>query len=316
MHHARVFFRFWGLLGLVLALAAPRAQAVQAVPSLYGAVVAATDAQSAAQDAMREVLVRLTGMRDAAADPALAGLITDARHYVQSQRSTTAGSTQVLFDAGVLRDAIAAAGRSVWGPDRPLVWVQLPSQERAEASALRAHVTAAAQTRGLPILIAGTDAVAAAVGGDAALSAARRAGANVALTAQLAAGNPPALQWTLTAPSGDGHWTGAPELAIDAVTDALVQVAHQLDSAPVTELLCHVTGVSDLASFAAVVSGLRAAPEIASVTVRSIDADSLTLQLRARGGEAELAHALASERLRATGGGTAGVLEYRYQAAP
>jgi hypothetical protein len=65
-----------------------------------------------------------------------------------------------------------------------------------------------------------------------------------------------------------------------------------------------------------VVSGLRAAPEIASVTVRSIDADSLTLQLRARGAEAELAHALASERLRATGGGSTGMLEYRYQAAP
>jgi hypothetical protein len=316
MHHARVFFRFWPLLGLVLALASPSAQAVQAVPSLYGAVVAGTDAQSAAQDAMREVLVRLTGIRDAVTDPALAGLITDARHYVQSQRSTTAGTTQVLFDAGALRDALAAAGRSVWGPDRPVVWVQLPPQERAEAAALRAHLNAAAQRRGLPILIAGTDAVGGAIGGDAALTAARRAGASAALTAQSAPGDPQSLQWTLTAPSGDGHWSGGPELAIDAVTDTLVQSAHELTSAPVTDLLCHVTGVSDLASFAAVVSGLRAAPEIDSVSVRSIDADSLTLQLRARGGEAELAHALASERLRATGAGSAGVLEYRYQGAP
>jgi hypothetical protein len=283
---------------------------------LYGAVVAGTDAQSAAQDAMREVLVRLTGTRDAVADPAMAGLITDARHYVQSQRSTTAGTTQVLFDAGALRDAIAAAGRSVWGPDRPLVWVQLPPQERADAGALRAHLTAAAQTRGLPILIAGSDSSAGAVVGEAALSAAHRAGANVALTAQPVHGDPQSLQWTLTAPTGDGHWTGGPELAIDSVTDTLVQVAQQLNSAPVTDLLCHVTGVSDLASFAAVVGGLRAAPAIASVTVRSIDADSLTLQLRARGGEAELGHALASERLRATGSGGAGVLEYRYQAAP
>ena len=84
--------------------------AAQVVPSLYGAVVSDTDGQQAAQDAMRQVLVRLTGERDAAGDPALAGLVTDARRYVQLQRSTTAGATQVLFDAGALRDALSAAG--------------------------------------------------------------------------------------------------------------------------------------------------------------------------------------------------------------
>jgi hypothetical protein len=40
------------------------AYAAQVVPSLYGAVVADAGGQQAAQDAMRQVLVRLTGERD------------------------------------------------------------------------------------------------------------------------------------------------------------------------------------------------------------------------------------------------------------
>ena len=76
---------------------------------------------------MREVLVRLVGSRDAADDPALAGIIEDAKRYVQLERNTTRGATQVIFDGPSLRAAVAAAGRSVWDPDRPLVWVVLPA---------------------------------------------------------------------------------------------------------------------------------------------------------------------------------------------
>jgi hypothetical protein len=89
MHRRCDFFRFWPLLALVLASAASTAYAAPLEPSLYGTVVADSDPQRASQDAMRAVLVRLTGARAAASDPALAGLITDAHHYVQLQRRTS-----------------------------------------------------------------------------------------------------------------------------------------------------------------------------------------------------------------------------------
>jgi hypothetical protein len=311
MHCRFDIFRSWPLWALILASAAPTVRAAQLVSSLYGTVVADSNAQQAAQDAMREVLVRLTGVRDAASDPALAGLITDARRYVQLQRSTTTGTTQVLFDGGALRDAISAAGRSVWGPDRPLVWVLLPQQEPAAAETLRARLTAAAQARGLPIMLAVGAAAA-----DAPLAAARRAGALAALTAYVAPGDATSLQWTLMAPTTEGHWAGGPELAIDGVTDALVQASRELGMAPVAEFNCHISGVADLPSFAAVLSVLHAAPEVTEVAVREVDADSVLLQVKARGYEAELEHALASDRLRAAGASTHGALEYRYQAGP
>jgi hypothetical protein len=86
--------------------------------------------------------------------------------------------------------------------------------------------------------------------------------------------------------------------------------------APVAEINCHISGVADLPSFATVLSVLRAAPEVTAVAVREVDADSVLLQVKARGDEAELEHALASDRLRVAGASTPGALEYRYQAGP
>jgi|HubBroStandDraft_1064217.scaffolds.fasta_scaffold246795_2 Uncharacterized protein conserved in bacteria (DUF2066) len=282
MHRRCDFFRSCARWALILACVGFDAHAAQVVPSLYGAVVSDSDAQQAAQDAMRQVLVRLTGERDAAGDPALAALITGARRYVQLQRSTTAGATRVLFDASTLGDALSAAGRRVWGPDRPLVWVLLPQQEGAGADALRARLVTAAQARGLPIVIATTDATAAA----APLAAARRAGAAAALIAQPVPADPASQQWTLVASSIDTRWT------------------------------CRISGVADLPSFASVLTAVRTAREVSEVTVRAVDADSLLLQLKARGNEAELERALANDRLHVIASNAHGELDYKYQAAP
>jgi hypothetical protein len=313
MHRGCDFFRSCARWALILACVGLDAHAAQVVPSLYGAVVSDTDGQQAAQDAMRQVLVRLTGERDAAGDPALAGLITDARRYVQLQRSTTAGATQVLFDAAALRDALSAAGRSVWGPDRPLVWVLLPPQQSGAADALRLRLAAAAQARGLPIVIAQGDAPDAAA---TPLAAARRAGAAAALIAQSLPADPASLQWTLVAASADTRWTGGPELAIDGTTDALLQAARSLDAVPEADYTCRISGVADLPSFAGVLTALRTVPEVTEVTVREVDADSLLLQVKARGNEAQLQRALANDRLRAVAGNAHGELDYRYQAGP
>lgn len=317
MHCHRDFFRIWPPLALLLLLAGGvPARAAQPASSLYAALVAPADAQQAAQDAMREVLVRLTGARDAAADPALADIISDAQHYVQLQRRTAAGMTQVLFDAAALRAAIAAAGRSVWGPERPLLWVQLPPMDQSAADALRARLDSAAQARGLPIMFAAAAASDGSVTADAALALARRAGATAALTAQPAPASPSSLQWTLAAADTDGHWSGAPEMAIDAITDGMVQAAHELGRAPVADFNCHISGVADLPSLASVLGELRALPEISEVAVREIDRDSLLLHLRARANQQLLEHALASDRLHAAGSAADGALEYRYQAGP
>ena len=153
MHRAREFFLSWPLLVSTWAAAVSAAP----LPSLFAAVVPDADPQRSAQLAMREVLVRLVGSRQAADDPALAGVIGDAKRYVQLERNTTRGATQVIFDGPALRAAVAAAGRSVWDPDRPLVWVVLPALGGAATDDLRAQLNAAAQVRGLPIALVSAD---------------------------------------------------------------------------------------------------------------------------------------------------------------
>ena len=126
MQSRRQKFRSWPLTWLLTALgatallagtplASTRAAAANTAPppSLYTALVPDSEPQRAAQLAMREVLVRLVGSRSAPDDPAFAGLIEDARRYVQIERGTTQGATQVIFDAAALRAALAAAGSSV-----------------------------------------------------------------------------------------------------------------------------------------------------------------------------------------------------------
>ncbi|HEY6451844.1 MAG TPA: DUF2066 domain-containing protein [Steroidobacteraceae bacterium] len=290
------------------------------VPGLFAVIVPDADPQRAAQLAMRVVLVRLIGARDAADDPALAGVIGNARRYVELERNTTRGATQVVFDGPVLRAAVEAAGRAVWDPDRPLVWVLLPAQGAGATEDLRAQLNDAAQVRGLPIALVSADSAGGAVpdaaDSAAVLAAARRAGAGAALLGQTSAANPQVLQWTLVAPIAEGHWVGGAAAAIDGATDALVRAARQIQGEPVADVECSIAGIADLASFTAVLGAVSSAPGVSDVTVESAVADELTLHLKVRGGAAALVHALASARLRAVGSSADGMQQFRYQAAP
>lgn len=307
MHCGRIFFPIRALLAIAaVALTAPLQAAP--VPSLFVATVADSDAQQAAQDALRQVLVRLTGSRDAAADPALAGLLADARHYVQLERGTTAGSTQVVFDGAALRDAVAAAGGSVWDLDRPLLWVDLPA---GAADDLRARLTSAAQARGVPLLIApaGTEVPSDSTG---ALAAARKAGADAALLVVVGA-DPGAANWTLSSAAASGQWSGTPETAIDGAVDAMVRSAREIAATPLTDVDCRIAGVNDLPAFTTVLDAFSALPGVTTVAIDEVAADNLTLHLKAHGNGPALQRAAATGRLQAVGADTDGTLEYRLQ---
>ncbi len=322
MHCAGEFFcsipRRTPLLAALFGSAWMAAASAAPVPALFAVTVADSDASRAAQQAMHIVLIRLLGTREAAEDPALAPLIEDAQHYVQLERNTTQGATQVIFDDAKLRAAVAATGRKVWNPDRPLLWVVLPTLSSAATEELRTQLTTAARLRALPIALvsadssAGTDSPESAnVAG--ALAAAHRAGADAALLAQPAAPDSQSLQWTLLAPGLQGHWTGGAAAAIDEATDALARASIEIDSAPLADIDCHIHGVALLPDLTAVLGAVSGAAGVTEIDIRSIVADELTLHLKAHGSRSELARALASGGLRADGANVADTLDYRYQ---
>jgi hypothetical protein len=93
------------------------------------------------QDAMRDALVRATGRRESATDPALANVISEAQSYVKSYSPATRGQSQVIFDGAAVERAIVAAGRSVWDRNRPFTLVVLyPAPARTAEDAARAEV--------------------------------------------------------------------------------------------------------------------------------------------------------------------------------
>lgn len=77
---------------------------------MYQATVAVSDRSEAAQtaafqNAMRTVLIRVTGQRSADEDPALGPLLTNARRYVQQYRAAPDSQLWVAFDG---------PGKSIW----------------------------------------------------------------------------------------------------------------------------------------------------------------------------------------------------------
>ena len=131
---------------------------------MYEATVPLTDRSErgqamAFQEAMREVLVRATGQRDAGTEPALAALVEDARRYVQQFRIVGTNQFFAGFDGAKIERAVIAAGQPLWGHQRPatLVWLAVnDGQQRRiidaqSSSELRQAIERAAQLRGLPL---------------------------------------------------------------------------------------------------------------------------------------------------------------------
>src|SRR5690349_21612170 len=168
----------------LLALAATDAWATRQVRIFEANVAAQTDAAVQAQAALRQVLVRATGARDAANDPALAGVLAQASQYVLGTRpANTAGTVvTVLFDGGALERDITAAGRAIWPAERRVVLLVLTGGPATGVFETRRQVEgtldATASRRGIPINSVRPDAVGLPVTGDipadAALSAAQR----------------------------------------------------------------------------------------------------------------------------------------------
>src|SRR6266404_3726416 len=106
---------------------------------------------AAVQDAMRQALVRATGRRESADDPALAGVLAEATRYVKSYAVGPRGESRVVFDGAAVEQAITAAGRSIWDRERPFTIVVLfPPRNRAAEDAARAELEGAAAMAPLP----------------------------------------------------------------------------------------------------------------------------------------------------------------------
>lgn len=248
---------------------------------------------------MREALVRATGRREAAADPALASLITDAPKYVKAYTPGPRGESRVIFDGAAVERGIAAAGRGVWDKDRPFTLVVLyPPPPRAAEEASRNDLEQAAMARGLPISLVPLSPVDSAgndLGADALMQTAQKYGGDAVLVGRSDTGAAPGQwQWTLHTSFTSQSWSGPLTAGIDGAVDILAPA--QGTSLAETEIRTQVEiqGVASLTDYANVQRILESVPGVRHSGVREAHGASVTFDVLVRGGPDAITRALGS----------------------
>jgi hypothetical protein len=311
-----------GLIVLLAALSiAGPAQATRQVRVYEANVSSQADAAVQAQAALRQVLVRATGSRDAANDPALAGILAQAQQYVIGTRPATGGAITVFFDSAALERDVTAAGRTLWGVERPLVLVVLTGGPASGAFESRRQVEgvmdAAGNRRGQPINVVRPEIAGLPSAGDIppemALEAAQRARADAALIGYGdAVPNGGPWRWVLTAPGVNETWSGTLEDGVHGVADVFARNAAQFAAMPDVSLLVEIEGVPTLKEYAAVTQLLETAASVRSVQLAEAAGTRATFSVTTRGGVEALMSSLTSNpRLEATDPLAGGAVAFR-----
>jgi hypothetical protein len=307
----RAAFRYVGIFALLAGLSpADAARAVR----VYEVAVREPVAAQLAPAAMRIALVRATGRRDAASDPALASLVGDAQRYVRSSRPGAGGRTDVTLDGVAIERAILAAGRAVWPAERPLTLVVLDVPAGSgDADAARMQVEAVAGDRGLPVSIVPAATLGLGAGAIATrellLPAAQRLGADAVLVGRNDGGGAGAWQWTLMSPAVAESWSGTPEAAAQGAVDAFVRVSGASAASADSDVIVTVSGVKDLAAYAGVSQALAQVPGVRRVALEEAEGATARFRVTTQGSNETLATALAGHaRLVPATGATPGVL--------
>lgn len=283
---------------------------------VYDVTVRGTQSDVSVEDAMREALVRATGRRESATDPAFSSLIAQAHSYVKAYEPAPRGETQVVFDGVAIERAIAAAGRSVWDQNRPFTLVMLyPPLTRAAQDAARSELEQAAMRRGLPITLlplSPLDPAGNVIGHDALMQLAQRYGGDAVLVGRSEANSPAAAasstgtdatavdstnvngtwQWTLYTSFSNESWRGSLAAGIDGTVDDLAAPQGAALSQTEINVRIGIEGVATLADYAAVGRLLESIPGVRHAGIAEVDGATATFDLLVRGGADAVNHAL------------------------
>ena len=242
--------------------------------------------QAAFREALGDVLVRITGRRDAPDLESLAALVEDAARLVVSYRRAAGNRVVVSFDEREIENAIDAAGLSFWGAERPvvLVWLAVDRGDgrpavvtATSAGEERQRVVQAAARRGLPL--AWPDP------GEDAATAARKHGADGVLTGRAAPGASAArpVEWSFRGAGTLAEATGVLETGPDLAADRYAALLASNTAGRRSEELVTVTGIDSLEAFAGVERALGRVRLVRDIALVEVTPDTATFRLQIRG---------------------------------
>ncbi len=314
-------------IGFALALSsmagAARAELVQ---DLYSAEVAVADQSAAelaraARQGLSDVLVKVSGSTQVLSNPAISTALGDARNRVE-RYSYQKGpgvppqtSVKLLFDGAYVTGLVVGAGAPIWTANRPAVLVWLVIEDAAgrlflnaaTAPALMAAVQREFARRGIPIQLPLHDAAdSAALTPDQAwnlddpalVPASARYQLRDVLVGRvsLLEGGGATGEWSFL--QGDNRVRRTSTVASEElfVRDGVALVAETLAaryavaaSSTGGNVSLAVSGVTSYADYAAVITWLEGLELVERANVASVRGDTVTLNLKAKAGAAQLA---------------------------
>jgi hypothetical protein len=313
-------------LALSWALVAGPAQAVR-VDDLYAASAPVADAspeatRTALVEALRRVLVKVTGSESAGRDPMVMSQFGDPSAIVQQFRRDPAGSLWAQFDAVAVRKGLALAGLPVWGEDRPatVVWLAydtgggerdvLGSGEASGpvATALRRDLLAAAASYAVPLVLPLRDSedLAAVTYADlwgdfsepvVRASARYEAEAVLIGRARLFPAGMTDVRWTLMLHEERQEWRGDVAAGPAGLAERMAQRLASSTSADLQAVRFQVAGIRTLADYGLVLNYLQSLDAIESVQLGHVANDAMIFDLKLRGGREQLTRSLAVGRV-------------------
>ena len=286
-------------------------------------------AQSAAfQNAMRTVLIRVTGRRSADEDPALGPLLTNARRYVQQYRAAPDSQLWVAFDGPAIERWLTQNGQPLWGHERPTTLVLLAVQTGVQSgsvvvtedsSELKAAIDAAAVARGLPVVWPSgaelqkyhIDFAAVNSGAPSAFAdIGRRMGSDGILLGRAGgAGANANIRWTHLFQDRSSEYSGTLE-GVNRAADLYAGLFAA--SGSLVPIDIEVTGIGDVREYANVQTYLESLTFISRVSVAGLIGDTVTFRLATRGGAESLQRTLSlNGRLQPIAAGDSGILRFQ-----
>jgi hypothetical protein len=300
---------------------------------MYQATAPVSDRSEAAQtaafqNAMRTVLIRVTGRRSADEDPNLSQLVANARRYVQQYRAAPDSQLWVAFDGPAIERWLTQNGQPLWGHERPTTLVLLAVQTgpqsgsviaTEDASELKAAIDAAAAVRGLPLVWpSGAELqkyhidFAAVSSGSPSVFAdfGKRMGSDGILVGRASGGTANAtVRWTHLFQDRSSEYSGTLE-GVNRAADLYAGLFAASGSLVPVDI--EVIGVNDLRDYAGLESYLESLTFISHVSVESLAGDTVRFRLATRGGVDSLQRALSlNGRLQPVAAGENGIQRFQ-----
>ena len=273
------------------------AQAVT-VPDLYETAQPVDGSRDAAfVEALKTVLVRVSGQRDAATR---VGDVNDPRKYVQRFGFTADNMLEVGFDSASIDHLLSNAGLPIWGRERPATVVMFGAEDGGSWRWLASDTPAqerdaierVARQRGLPLKWPVMDAqerAAASSDAPGLLQTAERYGADAVLLGRSRGG---VVQWTLLSRDGAARATGGIEDGVHLTADTFAKV-FSASATSLGSVIVEVGGISNLDAYAATLNYLEAMTLVRSVALEQVSGEKMRFRLAVRGDAATLRRAIA-----------------------